>query len=431
MNRIATTPDSEPGSDGVSVPPTARDAKNGSATVNRARRLLSRFAYGQVAVSILAIVLGLLAGGVLIIAVNRDVQATIPYFLSRPSDFFASAGNALVSGYSALIRGGIYDFEATGLGASLHPLVGSLNYATPLIVGGLAVAVAFRCGLFNIGGQGQLLMGGTAAGYVSFAVPMPAGVHLALALAAAISAGALWAGIAGAIKAIARANEVVSTIMLNFVALQLVAFLLTTSILRAPGSSNPTSPPALPTAVLPQPFGSGFAINLGFPLAILATIIVSWLLSRSSGGFKLRVVGENASAARVAGISVNRSYFAGMLISGALFGFAGAYQVLGQTTSGFTATFDAGIGFTAITVALLGRSRPFGVLAAGILFGVLQTGGYTLQASEDVSVDLVLIVQAVIVLFIAAPPLVRSIFHLPHGRSRRRPPATYAQGVQP
>jgi ABC-type uncharacterized transport system permease subunit len=154
---------------------------------------------------------------------------------------------------------------------------------------------------------------------------------------------------------------------------------------------------------------------------VLATVVVWWILSRSSLGFKFRAVGINPNAARVAGINVKGMYVYAMLISGALLGLAGVSQVLGTVTSGFTAGIDAGIGFDAITVALLGRSTPWGVFAAGILFGAFKAGGFSMQAAEGVPIEIVVVVQALIVLFIAAPPLVRTIFFLPSPeRDRRR-----------
>jgi simple sugar transport system permease protein len=167
--------------------------------------------------------------------------------------------------------------------------------------------------------------------------------------------------------------------------------------------------------------GPDYRLNFGFVLVVIATLFCAWLLSRSSLGFKMRAMGENPRAARVAGIEVNRVLIAAMAISGLLVGFAGVYQVLGQTTTGFGADIDAGIGFNAITVTLLGRSRPWGVFWAGILFGIFQSGGYIMQAAQGVDVDIVQILQSVIVLFIAAPPLVRAIFRLPDpARPKRR-----------
>ncbi|MET1018642.1 MAG: ABC transporter permease, partial [Microterricola sp.] len=184
-----------------------------------------------------------------------------------------------------------------------------------------------------------------------------------------------------------------------------------------------------PNAVFPDLFGPGYNLHFGFILVIGATFFVWWLLSKSSLGFKFRAVGENPNAARVAGINVKRMYVYAMLLSGGLVGLAGINQVLGTTTSGFGAGIDSGIGFDAITVALLGRSKPWGVFVAGILFGAFKAGGFAMQAAEGVPIDIVLVVQSLIVLFIAAPPLVRAIFRLPAPGPIRRATPTVTKEV--
>jgi ABC-type uncharacterized transport system permease subunit len=190
--------------------------------------------------------------------------------------------------------------------------------------------------------------------------------------------------------------------------------LRTPGLLQAPGSNNPKTPPMKDTAIFPDLLpGPQLNLHFGFLLSIGAVFLVWWILDRSALGFKFRAVGLNPNAARVAGINVKSMYVYAMLISGALIGLAGVHQVLGTVTTGFSSGIDAGIGFDAITVALLGRSTPFGILAAGLLFGAFKAGGFAMQAAEGVPIDIVLVVQSLIVLFIAAPPLVRAIFRLP------------------
>jgi simple sugar transport system permease protein len=167
------------------------------------------------------------------------------------------------------------------------------------------------------------------------------------------------------------------------------------------------------SAVLPKILGGQYDLRLGFLLALVAVAAGWWLLNRSTLGYRIRAVGLNPHAARAAGVSVGRTYIQVMAMAGGLVGLAGINQVLGTVTSGITADLDAGIGFDAITVALLGRSKPVGILLAGLLFGAFKAGGFTMQSSQDISVDLVLVVQSLIVLFLAAPPLVRAIFRLP------------------
>ncbi|MCU1582744.1 MAG: transporter permease, partial [Microbacteriaceae bacterium] len=248
---------------------------------------------------------------------------------------------------------------------------------------------------------------------VGFSLHLPYGIHLVVALLAGLIGGALWGGLVGLLRARTGAHEVITTIMLNYVAYYLLFYLLKTPVLQQPGSSNPKTPPMDPTAVFPLLLGPQYSVHLGFIIVIAATVVVWWLLNRSSLGFQFRAVGENPNAARVAGMNVKNMYVYAMLISGALAGLAGVSQVLGTVTTGFGAGIDAGIGFDAITVALLGRSRPWGVFFAGILFGALKAGGFSMQAQQGVPIDIILVVQSVIVLLIAAPPLVRSVFRLP------------------
>jgi ABC-type uncharacterized transport system permease subunit len=368
---------------------------------------------GSVTVTVLAIVLSLVIGAILIALFDPATQKAAGYFFALPSATFGDAWNAISGAYAALFRGGVYDYTQSSFGQGIAPLFDSVNYATPMIAAALGIAVGFRAGVFNIGGQGQLLIGGAIAGWIGFAWDGPPVIHMLVAVLGGLVGGALWAGIAGVLKARTGAHEVIVTIMLNYVAFYLVDYFLHTPVLRAPGSQNPQSPAEKPTAVLFSLLGPDYRLNFGFVLVIAATIYCWWLMSRSSLGFRLRAVGENQRAARVAGIDINRGFIIAMVISGVMVGLAGAYQVLGQTTTGFDSGLDAGIGFNAITVALLGRSKPWGVFFAGLLFGVFQAGGNVMQASQNVDIDLVQIIESLIVLFIAAPPLVRAIFRLP------------------
>lgn len=376
---------------------------------------------GSWLVSVLAIVLGLVAGLVLIVLTNAEVQAAAGYFFSRPGDTFIAIGNTVAGTFQALFRGGIYDYNQATFAAGIGSIFNTVNYATPLIAAGLGLAIGFRAGVFNIGGQGMILVGGALAGWIGFswtALPFP--LHMIVAVLAALVGAGLWAAIVGVLKAFTGAHEVITTIMLNYIAFYLVDFLLHTPVLRAPGSQNPQSPAEAPSAILFPLAGQQYKqFNFGFVLVIVATIVAWWLLSRSSLGFRLRAVGENPSAARVAGIPVKSTFVIALVISGVFVGLAGAYQVLGQNTTGFGNDFDSGVGVTAITVALLGRNRPGGVFAAGLAFGFLQAGGAILQPSLSVDIDIVQVMQYVIVLFIAAPPLVRAIFRLPDPSRRR------------
>ncbi|MEU2203435.1 ABC transporter permease [Microbacterium oleivorans] len=384
--------------------------------------MLLQITQGSAIISVLAVVLALIAGGIMIAATDDGVQAASGYFFARPGDTFVAIWQAVSGAYGALFQGSIFNFGAPTFARAIRPLTETLTFATPLIAAGLGVALAFRIGMFNIGGRGQMLMASAAAGWVAFGLDLPPVIHMLVALLAGIMAGSLWAGIAGFLKARTGAHEVIVTIMLNYVAFYLVSWMLRTpGLLQAPGSSNPKTPAMKETAILPDLLGPQFNLHLGFVLVIIATVVVWWILNRSSLGFQFRAVGENPAAARVAGISVPRMYVYGMLLAGGLVGLAGVNQVLGTVTTGFSSDIDAGIGFDAITVALLGRSTPWGTFAAGILFGAFKAGGFSMQAAEQVPIEIVTVVQALIVLFIAAPPLVRTIFGLPSPeRDRRR-----------
>ncbi|MBC7441603.1 MAG: ABC transporter permease [Ramlibacter sp.] len=401
-------------------PPTEAGTKAPAPELSRWDRAFREITTGNAIISVLAVVLALLVGAVMIAFTNKDVQAASGYFFSRPGDLLGAIWNAVAGAYSALFQGSVYNFRRPSFAAGIKPLTETLTFATPLIMAGLGVALGFRVGMFNIGGRGQMLIAAALGGWVGFAVDLPYGLHLVAALVAGILGGALWGGIVGLLKARTGAHEVITTIMLNYVAFYLVSYLLRDGFLKTPGSNNPKSPATKVTAVFPDLLGPTYTLHFGFILAIVATIFTWWILSRSNLGFQFRAVGLNPHAARVAGISVKRIYVYAMLLSGGLVGLAGINQVLGTTTSGFGAGLDSGIGFDAITVALLGRSKPWGVFGAGILFGAFKAGGFSMQAAEGVPIDIVLVVQSLIVLFIAAPPLVRAIFRLPAPGAPRR-----------
>jgi simple sugar transport system permease protein len=369
---------------------------------------------GNALVAVLSVVLAMFFGSLMILFTDEDVRYGLSYFFARPSDTFFYAWEAISGAYVSLWRGSVYNDLGGTFTQQIKPITETLKFAAPLTLAGLGIGLTFRAGLFNIGGRGQMLLGGAAAAFVAVRLDLPMIVHLPLAILVGALVAALWGGIAGLLKALTGAHEVIVTIMLNYVGYYLVFYALTRkSLLQAPGSGNPKSSPMPESAILPDLLGQQFNLHAGFLLAVLATFLVWWILNRSSLGYRFRAVGENPSAAKAAGINVGVAYLSAFLISGALVGLAGVNQVLGSVTDGATSGLDAGIGFDAITVALLGRSRPFGILAAGILFGAFKSGGFFMQASEGIPVDIVLVIQSLIVLFLAAPPLVKAIFRLP------------------
>lgn len=352
-----------------------------------------------------AIAMALLIGAVIVAAFNPEVQRTAGYFFARPSDFFAAFWNSFSTFFTSLIRGAIFDWTQPTFTASIKPLTDTMLRATPLIIAGLAIAVSFTAGLFNIGVQGQLMMGAVVGGFVGFSVDLPYGLHLIVAILGAVLGGALWGLIPGFLKAKLGANEVIVTIMLNSVAVYLLQYILTTRAFVGEGGIAGKSQKVAPTAELPLLLGDSFRLHWGFVLALLAAVFVWWLLKRSTFGFELRAAGANPDAARTAGIQVPRTLMLTLVLSGALAGLAGTAPVLG-TEKFISGGVAASYGFDAITVALLGKSSPLGVVLAGLLFGGLNAGSAIMQ-SADIPVDIVQITQAVIVLLIAASEAIR------------------------
>ncbi|SDN47161.1 nucleoside ABC transporter membrane protein [Actinomyces ruminicola] len=381
--------------------------------------LLRQIAESNALMGVLAVISAMIVGSLLILFADDNVRATAGYLFARPADFFGAVGSCLAEAYSALLRGGIFDWQASSTARMWRPITETLTVSTPLILAGLGMAVAFRAGLFNVGGQGQILLGAIVGGYAGFAWDLPGGLHLLVAVLGAILGGALWGGIVGVLRATTGASEVITTIMLNSVAAYLMAHLLTTATFIGAGNANPKSLPVAATAQYPKLIVGPFRLHLGFIVALLAAAFVWWLLERSEIGFQFRATGLNPQAALTAGINVPRITALVMIVSGALCGLASTAPVLG-TQHYLTTSVAGSIGFDAMTVALLGRSTPQGTVLAGLLFGALTAGGTTMQAATGTPIDIVLVLQSMIVLFIAAPPLVRAIYHLPAPGSWKR-----------
>ncbi|REE98281.1 ABC transporter permease [Thermomonospora umbrina] len=383
---------------------------------DRFRRLVAQTVAGPPwVVTVLAILLALLVGALLMIVSDSEVTDTFAYFFSRPGDALSASWTEVSTAYGALFKGAVFnpDSAATAT-AALRPISETLTEATPLIFGGLAVGLAFRAGLFNIGGQGQLIIGAITTTWVGFTLDAPGFVALPAAILAGLLGGALYGGIVGWLKASTGAHEVIVTIMLNYVAFLLLGYLIASDTFRDPENPQPISKSVADAARLPHLFGDTLRVNAGLLLALAAVVFAWWLLNRSTLGFQLRAVGANPNAARTAGMSVGYGQIMAMLLSGGLMGLVGVSQVLGtaNANNALTQQIDAGLGFTAITVALLGRASPVGTVFAALLFGALQAGGREMQAAAGVSIEIVTVIQALIVLFVAAPPLIRGIFRL-------------------
>lgn len=301
----------------------------------------------------------------------------------------------------------------------------TLVRATPYIFAGLAVALAFKGGLFNIGVEGQITIASLASAFVGYAlqgVPFP--LHLILAILAGMVAGAVWGGIPGLLKATTGAHEVIVTIMMNYVAINVASYLLGGPMKdKNPAVAIAQTPPILPSARLPALLPDPqYRAHWGFVIGIVAAAVVWWLLQKTTLGFEIRTVGANPNAARYAGILVGRTTVVLMAISGALAGMAGAMDVVGLNFY-YAAAFTAGYGFDSIAVALLARSDPFGVIPSALLFGGLAAGSARMQFLSQIPIDIIHLVQAMVLIFVAAPALIRWIYRVRMPREAEAPPA--------
>jgi ABC-type uncharacterized transport system permease subunit len=355
---------------------------------------------GGILVPVAAAVLAFLVGGLAIVA----------------------TGHSPFGAYKAI-------FEGTGLNyvfpwleereraRSARNLQQTLIVATPLMLTALAVAFAFRCGMFNIGGQGQYWVGLIAALVVGTQVDLPSLLHIPLAIVAAILAGAVWGGIAGILKAAVGAHEVISTIMLNWIAIFGGKYLFELGG-RLQGTQEfiPRSGPVAESVRLPGIWGNLQPLHAGIFVAVAAVVAYHLILNRTTLGYEVRAVGFNPEAARYGGISVSRNYFLALAIAGTFAGLAGCLDLLGWKYHVATNDFDVGtLGFVGIAVALLGRNKAVGILLAALFFASLQVGTSTRQLDPTIfppalAVNLATIIQALIILFVGAELLIVSIW---------------------
>jgi len=387
----------------------------------------------SVVVTILAIVAAIVVGGLLIAFTDPAVLNAWGAFFAAPGHAIGRAWDSAAGAYLAMFEGSIFNphtvgaiFQQKSLGVAFSdgtvsqvfsPLSETAVNATPLIFAGLSVALAFRAGLFNIGAQSQFIGGALVCTWLGFGVSLPPVIHVIVCVLGAFAGGAVIGWLVGFLKATTGAHEVIVTIMLNYVLADFLAWILGTSGMQRHGRSDLISPFIAGDAHLPLLLGSHLRVNAGFLLALACAIGVWWLLNRSTVGFEFRSVGANASAARSAGMSVPRTWISVMLIAGGLAGLASSAVVQGTD---FTLTFQSygTYGIDAITVALLGRARPLGVVLAALLFGALHAGGIAMQASTSTPLTITTVIQSLVVLFVAAPPLVRGIFRLHQATAR-------------
>ncbi len=361
----------------------------------------------------LSALLAFMFGAIFMAAFNQDVVDSYATFGSDPMLTFQTAWDTIVNGYTSLLTGSIFNPNGGDAVSMFRPITETLRLSAPLILAGLGVSLGFRVGLFNVGGTGQILMSLLGVTWVSTRMTMPWGIHLIVALIVGVVLAAAWGGLVGLLKAKTGAHEVIVTIMLNYVALYLYTWFLRepSLLLEHGGGGTPKSDPPAVTAQMPLLLGPSFDLHIGILIAIAAIFVYWWLMERSAIGFRFKMVGANSHAARAAGIKIESTYIWALAISAAFVGLAGVNQGLGQA-GGLTASVNGNIGFDAITVALLGGSRARGVMFAGLLFGAFKAGGPSMQLA-GVSPEILGVVQALLVLFVAAPPLVRAIFRLP------------------
>ena len=320
----------------------------------------------------------------------------------------------------AIVRGNpflAYAGLLQGSFGSAKALSETAVWATPYIFGGLAVALAFKGGLFNIGAEGQLAIGATMSALIGYALPvwlgfdLPLIVHLPVAVLAGMAAGALWASIAGFLKAYTGGHEVINTIMMNYIALNTISFLLNGPMKdRDPNNVIARTPLIADSARIP-PIFEGLRVHWGFIFALLVAFFIWWLLNKTTLGFEIRTVGANPDAAKYAGMNVKRIIIVTMALSGALAGLAGTIEVTGLNYR-HELGFSIGYGFDAIAIALLGKSHPLGVVLAAILFAAMRNGATRMQFLTQMPIDLISMLQALILLFVAADAIVRYIYRI-------------------
>jgi simple sugar transport system permease protein len=383
------------------------------------RILVRKGAFQSLLVPALAVFTALIIGAIIIAAFDPDVLAAWGSFFRNPLGAISITFATIIDAYKALFQGSfgspveiiqaiitrIQTGESRPLLDALRPLAESLVIATPYIFAGLAVALGFRGGLFNIGAEGQLFVGGLASVYVGYSITgLPWYIHLPLALLAGMLAGAIWGAIPGLLKARTGAHEVINTIMMNYIAFRLTDYLLQAGRMARP-DGLPITPEVEPSAYLPALFPRPMRLHVGFFLALIVAALVYWFLWKTTRGFEIRLVGANPRAARYAGIRITSTVVFTMALSGALAGLTGANQVLGLDHR-LVRAFSTGYGFDSIALALLGNSHPVGVVLASLLFGFLRGGAARMQSVASVPVEIIRIVQGTIIVFIAVPEII-------------------------
>jgi general nucleoside transport system permease protein len=385
-----------------------------------------------VVLPLLAVLMALIIGAVLIIFTDQEAFRAWESFFRNPGAALSTSWNTVSEAYYALFSGALGspsefaraissgDFDQ--IRSALYPISETIVTTTPLIFVGLSVAIGFRAGLFNIGAEGQMNIGAIVGAAVGIWWPgLPGPLHLVLMVIACFVGGMVWGAIPGFLKARTGAHEVITTIMLNFVAVSLTLYVLSLRPFK-----QQAEPIARPVAVaFPHLLGSDLRVHAGIFLALGVAWLIAWLLNRTTIGFEFQAVGANPGAARAAGMNPGRTTIVVMSLAGGLAGLAAAAQ-LGGVTPSLIPGFASGLGFAAIALALVGRGTPLGVVLAAFLFGILQVGGRTMQVVTETPIDITVVIQGLVIMFIAAPALVAAIFRI---KARRvAGPQAFAKG---
>ncbi len=397
--------------------------------------------YYSVLIPVLSVITALVIGAIIILITDSTVTSAWGNVFQDPLGALSATWTSVSVAYGALLSGslGLVEiWKALGtafsgggteeLSKAFVPLSESLTQSVPFIFAGLAVAIGFQGGLFNIGVEGQLLVGALCSVFVGYSVTsLPWFLHLPLAILAGLAGGAVWGAIPGILKAYTGGHEVINTIMMNWIAIVLSAWLLKVGGPMA-RPTLPITPEVLPSAQVPQIFSTqGNRFHWGFFIAIAVAVLVWWLLYRAIKGFEIRMSGANPHAAIYSGINVKRLWIFIMAMGGALAGLAGTMQAL-AVDRWVGLGFSAGLGFDSIALALLGRSHPLGVVAAALLFGTLRNGATRMQSVARIPIDIITIVQALVIIFIAAPEIIRWLYRLPEPEEEAAPIFTTSWG---
>lgn len=397
---------------------TEKETKQKTKLVDAGKVFLEEVSKSNLTVTFLAIISGLILGGLLVAVTSEEVyQAFGVSFWQGIKAAFGAAGTT----YQALFYGAVgnpskisaafQSGDAEAIRRAVNPFFESLVVSTPYIFAGVGVALGFRVGLFNIGAEGQLFMGAATTVTVGIYLQgLPAIIHVPLSLLAGFLGGGLWGFIPGWLKSATGGHEVINTIMMNYVAFRLSEYLLR-GPLKNPDGFTPVTAPVQESARLLRLFQSPIRFHIGFFIALLVAFLVYLFLFKTTWGYSLRIVGSNPRAAKYAGMSIGRSTMMAMFLSGAIGGLAGANEVLGVNHT-LALAFASGYGFDSIALALLGKNHPLGVVLAAILFGFLRNGAIQMQVLAGIPVDIISILQAFILAFIAAPAIIRTVYRL-------------------